>query len=213
MEGFPFDKIPCDGLDNEVQACRHLKKHPPDEYLIKDVWPIVFSFLFGFTDSLVLSVPLSEISKESKNSEHVDPTYILYRPNQYVTHFFGIDYKNTPDSIGLGFAMNGDLIFVNGHYPLAFVDHEKSEMDVGHWNTNERYLVQLTFDPQQMPKPTTKWFTWGRNSKTFYNFTDAFEYSRKYNEKLFHINEGTLSIYRDSYYSYHEDVRNNWWRI
>lgn len=208
-----LDKLPTDDLDNEVEACRHLKKHPLDEYLIKDLWFIVLSFLFGFTDSLVLSVPLSEVVKESKNSEHVDPTYILCRPHPYVTHFFGIDYENIHGGVGLGFHMDGwgFVLFVCGNYPLAFVDHEKSIVEIDAWNLHQRCLVQLTFDPQQMPKPTTKWFTWGDGtgdrygaSKTFYSYMDAYAHSRRYNEKLFYTNEGKI-YYRDIFREVLED--------
>lgn len=197
-----FDKIPTEGLDNEVQACRYLKKHPPQEYLIKDVWPIVFSFLFGFTDSLILSVPLSEVARKKNNKN------ILFAPNKYVTHFFGIDYKNLRGNASLGISTEDRKfpLYVYGNYSLAFVDIQKSSVEINggrfpDCGLKRRCLVQLTFDPDQMPKPTTKWFTWDRiHQKTFYSYAEACEYSRLNKWIAFcQTHKGRLTLYNKGY--------------
>lgn len=190
MDSLLFDKLPTDNLTEEVETCRFLKQHPPNDYLIKDLWFIVLSFLFGFTDTLFISVPLSDIVHKSPNSDHV-----LFQAHKYITYFYGLDLKRRTPGMSFGFRIDHCefITFINGYYPLAFVDHENSVLEIAtSVDFKNRCLLQLTFEPKLQPKPTTKWFTWyGNESKTFFSKKEVCDFFGR-NSHVFYTDNGHL---------------------
>ncbi len=186
---YVLNEIPTDeDIELDLRLIRQFGKCPND-YLIKDLWNIVLSFFFGGTPHLLISVPLRAIVA----APLLVATEFAFLPpfDRYLSYFYGWEDGGDLDLILNRYNENRTEMTVSGHYPLAFCDHRKTMITFRNIRAtddmNRRCLLQMTFDPLQMPKPKHKWFAWDKEkSKLFHNYGDAY---------VFHVENNHIPMF------------------
>lgn len=120
MNIIQFDHLPNDKTTfDEIQICQFIVKYKifPNDYILDDLWHIVFSFFYGFTD-LFISIPLKDLlSTDNMRPDRPNTYFMSFAP--LVSHFYGYEDQGELYFINNALDMR---ITVSGHYPSAVVD-------------------------------------------------------------------------------------------
>ncbi len=158
-----LDSIPKDeDIEDEIKVARNWRQFTND-YLIKDLWPIVFSYLFGFKDHLLVSVPLRGICLEFPDGKAL--LLPLHCPS-YLSCFYGREDEGELTLFNPTHIWFNQTIRVSGHFPLAFCYHTKTLVYITNTDLARRVLVQMTFDPRLFPSPVEEMhFVWHKSCR------------------------------------------------
>lgn len=184
MNSIPFrctnyirlDTVPTpDELKQDTTVRDYLRTAP--DYLLRDLWNIVASFLFDHTN--IISITLTSLCGRGHD-------------NSSVPYFYGRE-----DGAEIEFTFNNLRLKASGHYPVPFCDLESEfRLIRAHKQRDDRFIFALSTQPLDPPKnPIT--FVWHKHySQTFVCNEDADRFHKEHPDiPILRIYNGLLGRY------------------